>query len=163
MKVEKQLVPVLREGIGVIKMIFFQKLKPYLSENHPDLEQGDVGRLAGAIINEVFGTPNRDPSFVAFADRNRAIIDEEVDNLSEAFEELRIPLTDALRMQFLCDVHEGGGDDAVLARAKERNILIADRDVPLPKFFMNTVRRLGVACNILSPESLALSAEEEPH
>jgi len=160
MEVEKQLVPVLREGISIVKLILFKKLKPYLAQKYSEMEQGDVGRLTGAIINELFGTPNPDSAFIEFIEKNKATIAEELNQIGSEFEELRIPLTDAMRMQFLCDTQEGGGDEAVLARAKELNILIVDRDVPLPKFFMNTVRTLGVAFNILSPEALNLSSED---
>lgn len=161
MTVEGKLIPVLREGITIIKMIIFKQLKPYLSEKYPALGPTDISRLSGAIINDIFGTPNTEPDHLQFAETHHEKINRELNALAAEFKTLRIPLTDALRIQFLCDTQDGIENEALLTRARDLGILITDRDVPLPKFFMNSVRRLGVAFNLLAPEALEISDLDE--
>lgn len=149
MAFESKLVPILREGVMVIKMIFFKKLKGYLSRKYPGGETAYINKLCGAIINDLFGTPNTEESFATFVKENRARIEEEMRHIAGEFEEMRIPLTDALRIQFLCDRQEGIDSSAILFRAKELQILLVDREVPLPARFLDLVRKLGGACNFL--------------
>ncbi len=152
MEFESKLIPVLREGVNVVKMILFKELKPYLTQKYPERDPADISRLNGAIINDLFGTPNTEARFMNFINENRSVIDTELNCIAVEFESLRIPITDALRVQFLCDSQEGLGNEGILARAKEAGILLVDRDVPLPKFFMTLVRRIGVAHNVLAPQ-----------
>jgi hypothetical protein len=70
--------------------------------------------------------------------------------ISKNLDHLRIPLTDALRIQFLCDSHEGIDSTAVLERAERQEILIVEREVPLPGAFMSVVRSFGRAYGILN-------------
>jgi hypothetical protein len=141
---ESKLIPIMREGVGIIKMILFKEMRDSLVVKYGK-EQGYAARLAGAVINELFGTPNLQAEFVAFTEANRKIIEIELSRLPFAFEKLRIPLTDALRVQFLCDSLEGIDSQQVLLRAKELQILVIDRELPLPKNFLDLVRRLGGA------------------
>jgi hypothetical protein len=55
--IDRKLIPSLREGIDVVKMIFFKNLKEYLMKKFP--EEGDVyaGMLAGAMMNDLFSVP----------------------------------------------------------------------------------------------------------
>jgi hypothetical protein len=157
-QVEMKLVPVLREGVNVVKMIFYKNLRAHLGKKHPDRTPEHIGRLSGAVLNELFGCPNAAEPFKSFAEKNRAAIDRELHQVAADFEPFRIPLTDALRVQFLCDSREGVDGQAVLSRARDLGVLIVDREVPLPKTFMNQVRRLGVAFNLLAP----MDIPEEP-
>lgn len=151
MEFEERLVPVLREGVNLVKMILFKNLKPHVEKKYPGDTPAYATRMTGAIVNELFGTPSDVEPFKTFTEDNRAAIEEEMGLVAGTFGELRIPLTDALRVQFLCDDREGIDSQASLSRAKDLGILIVDRDVPLPKTFMNQVRRLGVAFGLLSP------------
>jgi hypothetical protein len=148
--VEQTLIPVLREGGAVVKMILFKELKPYLGEKYPQRGAEFAGRLSGAVINELFGTPNPDPTFAAFAQAHRVIIHDELGLLAVRHPNLRIALTDALRIQFLCDHQEKIDSSAVLSRADELGILVVEREVPLPATFMNMVRTLGNRLNLLA-------------
>jgi hypothetical protein len=148
--VEQTLIPVLREGVAVVKMILFKELKPYLGEKYPQRGAEFAGRLSGAVINELFGTPNPDPTFAAFAQAHRVIIHDELGLLAVRHPNLRIALTDALRIQFLCDHQEKIDSSAVLSRADELGILVVEREVPLPATFMNMVRTLGNRLNLLA-------------
>ena len=106
-KVEGEIVPTLRQGIDIIKMVLFKELKPHMKKSYPQLEPEDTGRLAGAVINNLFGIEDMEKTVEAFTAANQHLIDAEVAAFAENFDHLRIPLTDALRVQYLCDSHEG--------------------------------------------------------
>jgi hypothetical protein len=143
-------------------MIFFKDLKAHLEKKHPQHPPDVIARLAGAVLNELFGTPSTEESFKSFAEEYRPAIDEALRHIPVAFERLRIPLTDALRVQFLCDSREGVDSRAVLSRARDLGVLIVDREIPLPKTFMNQVRRLGVAYNLLAPLDIPEKTDTQP-
>ena len=73
--------------------------------------------------------------------------------LPTVFPELCGPLTDALRMQFLCDSREGIDRTDMLNHARDLNVLVLDRDLPLPKHFLEMVRTLGSGLRILEPKN----------
>lgn len=150
MSVDQKLIPALREGVEVVKMILFKELKPYLGEKYPNRGADFAGRLSGAVINELFGTPNPARAFAAFADEHRDVICDELALLAVRHPKLRIPLTDALRMQFLCDRQAGIDSATVLSRADQLGILATEREIPLPATFMNLVRTLGSRLNLLA-------------
>jgi hypothetical protein len=149
MQLESRLIPILREGVDVVKMIFFKKLKTHLTQKYPARELEYINRLAGAILNDVFGTPNSSEPFASFWQQNQEAIKQELFTVASTFAEMRIPLTDALRVQFLCDHQEGVDSAATLAHAKTLKILLADREVPLPANFLNLARSLGAAFDFL--------------
>lgn len=161
-QIQSKLVPVLREGVDIVKMILFKELKPYLTAKYPDKDARFISRLAGAILNDLFGIENLMEPFAGFKREHQALITKELRALPDRFSELRIALTDALRVQFLCDSREGIDSQSVLARANALGILLVDRDIPLPKFFMNLVRKLGVSHQILDPEAV-LAIPEDDH
>ena len=147
---ESRLIPIIREGIEVIKMIFFKQLKEYLLVNRPERDSAYCRRLAGCIINTLFGTENPAEPFASFAAANAEHIACEMRNIPWAFAKMRIPLSDALRVQFLCDSIEGIDSATILIQADELGILLHDRPVPLPKHFLDLVRRLGRGFNLLA-------------
>jgi hypothetical protein len=148
MEYEKRLIPILREGIHLVKMFLYKELRQGLSEKYADRERVFVGRLTGAIINELFGTPNREEPFLTFNHENEAIINDELKTLAADYPELKIPLTDALRVQFICDSQEDGENVAILNQASELGVLLVERDFPLPDHFMNLARSLGEISDI---------------
>jgi len=148
-KIDAKLVPVLREGIDIIKMVLFNELKPFLERMYPERDPGDIIRLTGAVVNDLFGVENMEESFASFTRENAHIIKKEVETIATHFDHLHIPLTDALRIQYLCDSHEGVNSESVLEKAKDLNIILIDREVPLPGAFMSLVRSFGVAYKIL--------------
>lgn len=152
---ESKLVPVLREAVTVIKAVFFKRLKANLMREYPRQNSVYLNRLSGAVVNELFGTPNTDPVFTEFSTENHGRILAELNTLASALSDLQGPLTDALRVQFLCDNLEGIDSGPALIRAEGLGILLVDREVPLPKTFMNLVRRVGVAHSLLKPSAFA--------
>ena len=151
MTFENKLIPILREGVDIVKMISFKKLKEALARKHPDQENAFIAKLAGALINAIFGTPPHEEPFALFARNHANLIAHELAKAGTMLEELRIPLTDALRIQALCDHQEGRDSTATLQHAQELGILLADRDLPLPHSFIELIRKLGSAFGLLLP------------
>jgi hypothetical protein len=149
MEPKSKLLPVLRDAVSIVKMVLFKELKKHLKHEYPQEDATGISRLAGAVVNELFGTPNTSTQFAQFAAENEQRIQSELDKLSVNFEYLKIPLTDALRVQFLCDSLEGIDSGPALKKAESISMLMVERDVPLPKTFMAMVRRVGAAHNIL--------------
>lgn len=151
MKLESKLVPIVREGIEIVKMIFFKQLQTYLAGKFPDQEKPFINKLAGAVINQYFGIVLDDPVFVQFAADNQAAVDEVLREVPKNLETMRIPLTDALRIMTLCDYQEGIENPKLLERANEYGILLIDREMPMPNKFVELIRRLGEAFGLLTP------------
>ncbi len=150
-EIDREFIPSLREGVDVIRMVFFKKMRDFLITKYPGQEKRVYGIIAGAVINQLFGTPNPDAQIQQFVQENDAVISAELQELSMNFADFRIPLTDALRIHYLCNFKEELDDAAatVLAKAKELGVLIEERDVPLPKGFMELVYRIGKAHGLL--------------
>lgn len=151
MTFESKLTPILREGVEIVKMISFKKIKDALAKKYPEMEPPIIGKLAGALVNAIFGTPSQEESFVIFARNHADLIAREQTNLEGMLEEIRIPLTDALRIQSLCDHQEGLDSTGILQQAQKLGILLVDRDLPLPHSFIELVRRLGSGFGLLLP------------
>ncbi len=151
MENQRGLMQGLREGVDIVRMVFFLRARKSLQERYTDKGEEFPRLLAAAILNRLFGTPNPEEPYRGFAQRNRELVDQELSRVPEQFPELLIPLTDALRIHFLCNHCEGMPDLSaeILARARDYGILIEDRDVPLPKGFMNLVHRIGEAYGLL--------------
>ena len=149
---ESKLIPILREGIDMVKLIIYLKLKEHIAQKDP-VKSGDyVNKLTGAIVNRLFGIVNEQEEFVNFSEKNQDAINRELTAFSSNLSELCIPLTDALRVQFLCDSREGNDNPEILKHAREIGVLVEERDVPMPARFIHLVRSLGTAFGILAPE-----------
>lgn len=138
-----QLVAVLREGVSVVQMILFKELRAKTAAAHPDKEPAFLAMLAGAMVNEVFCSPNPEERFVHFRSQNRALIEQGLLAIRDEQPHLLPALTDALRIQMLCDRQEGVDGPDLLAKANDLGILLLDRPVPMPSTFMTLVRGLG--------------------
>lgn len=146
-----RLIAVLREGIGLAQMIVFKEIKIRLDQHRPDLAATIRSKLAGAVTNELFGTPNPDPGHRRFHQEHRAIIEQELLGLAANLPHLRPCLTDALRLQAICDNQEGAPTDDTLVTAAKLGILLKNRDIPLPSVFMTMVRELGANHRLIVP------------
>ncbi len=153
-QVEREFIPALREGVEIVKMIFFMKVREKAEAYYPAEDRGYFGMLAGAVVNDFFGTPNPEQRFRDFAEQNRERIDRMLADVPVHMESLCIPLTDALRVQFLCDHQEGleDGSGEVLKKAKQRGILLEERGVPLPRQFMNLVYHIGKSYGLVKDQ-----------
>lgn len=142
-QIPTKLIAVLREGISVIQMVLFKELRTLFTEKHPERDVTNRAMLTGAIINKLFGTENPEEKFKKFNSENKGVIEQELLGLSAQFPELLGNLSDALRVQVLCDNMEGENSEHLLSQAEELNILLKDRELPLPSTFMTLIRRLG--------------------
>lgn len=138
-----QLISALREGISVIQMVIFKEVKKSLKKRHSGRDATELLMLAGAITNELFGTPNPEPRFVRFREQHQALIEGELSGLARQLPQLKGCLTDALRTQVLCDNQEGVSEPGVLQTADSLGLLLKERNIPLPSVFMTLARGLG--------------------
>lgn len=161
-----RLIPIMREGICVVQMILFKELRTLLTRKYPALDAQSVAMLTGAVTNELFGSLNTEKEFEEFRRQNRAAIEQELLSLAQELPDLAAPLTDALRMQALCDQALGADEEKVttnerlLTHAAEIGLLIRERELPLPSTFMIMVRTLGDAHHLLIPPS-EISSEDD--
>ena len=137
------LIQVLREGIGVVQMVIFKELRTSFAEKYPDRDITSRSMLVGAIINRMFGMENPEAKFKKFSQDNKAVIEQELIDLPRNHPALLNRITDALRIQVLCDNQEGEDSTMVLQRAEEFGYLVKNREIPLPSTFMTLIRRLG--------------------
>ncbi len=148
---ESKLIPILRQGVAVIQMILFKRMRDHLARRCPGRDTVDINKLSGAIVNDLFGMANTEEPFASFVNENKECIEEEINTIPSEIADVMIPLTDALRITVLCDNQEGIDTSAILQRAKDRKLLLVPREVPLPGRFINLVRELGSKYDILLP------------
>ncbi len=148
---DSRLIPILREGVAVIQMLFFKEFKSVIVRKHPDLDSSAQTMLAGAITNEIFGTHNREEKFQLFRNSHQGIIEQELMSLTSELPQMTAPLSDALRIQTLCDNQEGIDSTHVLQQANSIGLLPEDREIPMPSSFMETVRTLGAIHKLIIP------------
>ncbi len=160
-KKDSRLIPILREGVAVIQMIFFKDLKAVIARKHPELDTTAQTMLTGAITNEIFGSHNKDAKFLQFHAKHRGHIEQELLAIPEELPQLINPVADALRVQVLCDKQEDIDSSNILHLANSINILPPDREVPLPSAFMETVRTLGALYKLIVPPVEIGSTEEQ--
>ena len=115
--------------------------------------------MAGrAVVNNLFGTEAADPEVNAFARKQRELIEQELRELKDRVGDLVPYLTDAMRMQTICDNHEGVHSIPCLLMAKELGLLDEERVLPMPSTFMIAVRKLGAEYGLVE----AMDATPDP-
>ena len=149
--VDNRLLPVMRDAVTTVQMILFQVLRQSLRERQPEQDETLHTRLAGAVINNLFGTGPVDEAVSAFAAANRELVEAELRGLADHCGGLRPMLTDALRMQAICDNQEGIHSMPSLLMARALGLLEEARELPLPSTFMLQVRTLAVAHGLIEP------------
>lgn len=155
-----QLVTALREGVGLVQMLLYKELRERLRAEQPARDQMEVALLAGAITGEVFAARNPDEKFVEFRKMHWAEIEQELLFLQQNHTELCLFLTDALRIQVLCDYHENINSAALLHTAQRYGYLDTDRETPLPSSFMTNIRKLGSQNGLIIPP-VTINSEQD--
>jgi hypothetical protein len=158
---KSQLLTVLEEGVGLVQMILFKELRRLFKQKYSDRDIIFLSMLAGAVTNELFGSQNPEKKFQAFKNDNMTLIDQELNGLSRELPELRPNITDALRIQALCDNQLGGDSSVNLTKADQLGILEKDRDIPLPSTFMTMIRKLGEQHGLIVPPVLITPDEDK--
>lgn len=147
-----RLLPILLEGIEVNKMVLYRKLRTFIASRHPEQPPAFPRQMAGAIINDLFASPTDLPEPVAaFMIAHREVIDFERQAFTSEAPEMKIVLTDTLRMQTVCDLMAGLPEPGLLQRAESAGILLTEREIPLPHSFIDMARRLGKTNGLLTP------------
>ncbi len=145
-----KLIPALREAVELVKLILFKRISSQLSKDFADKTPAFSKRLTGALINKIFAMDNPDAVFQEFCQNNELIIAARIAKLPAQYSELLIPLSDALRIQFMCDCQDGTEDANFLERAKDLGLLLLERDMPMPGSFLNMVGKLAMADGLVT-------------
>ena len=151
MENESKLVPILREGVEIVKMIAFRDLREVVCRRFPERERQYHNKLTGAVINRCFGIVNPETEFQEFAQSEYQVIEDILMSLTADLPQLRIPLTDALRIMVLCDHQEGVENSTILSQNQNYGILLVERDLPMPHRFIELVRRIGASLGLVVP------------
>lgn len=159
---DSKLIPVMREAVLTVQMVLYRTLKENMATRFADWPQEKHGRMAGAVVNNLFGTEALDPGVTEFARAHRELVEDELHSLAENCENLIPFLTDALRMQTICDNQENIHSFGCLLMARELGILREDRALPLPSTFMLSVRNLAAAHGIIEKVEVAPPPEDPP-
>jgi hypothetical protein len=155
---DTEIVPVMREAVAMVQMILFQRLRENIRLRYQDWPEQERTRLAGAAVNNLYGTDPADQQVNSFAREHRQLIEEELRGLHSSVADLVPHITDSLRMQTICDNHEGIHSIPCLLLAKELGILDEERVLPMPSTFMLSVRKLGAECGLIKAQ--AMEAEQ---
>ncbi|MCL2789068.1 MAG: hypothetical protein FWD79_00330 [Desulfobulbus sp.] len=158
--VDNKLIPVMREAIVTVQMLLFRNLRQSIHDRYIDRTEPEHTQLAGAVINNLFGTLPADAAVAAFGAANRELVERELRDLAVTCAPLVPLLTDTLRMKAICDNQEGIHSMPSLLMARALGILQEDRELPLPSTFMLQVRSLAAEHGLVEP--MAPPAEEPP-
>ena len=148
---ENTVLPLMREAVLMVRMLLHRHLLADFASRRANMAPEERVRLAGALVNNLFGTQPEDSSVAAFAQQERALVEEELRGLAARTGKLGPLLTDALRMHCICDEQEGRNSTASLLLAQTVGLLDLERPVPLPSTFMLSVRALAVAEGLVQP------------
>lgn len=157
---DSRVIPVMREAVTTVQLVLFGVLKNKLREKFPNWETDEYRQLIGSIVSDVFGTPAQDPDSVSFARENLDIIEQELREMAVNIPQLLPILTDALRMQTLCDHEEGVNSLPTLLRARALGLLLEERTIPMPSTFMIAVRKIGAEHGLIQGSKPSPSSEE---
>ncbi len=152
---DSKVIPVMREAVAMVQMIVYRELRGRIAEKYADWSPDAYRRLVGSIVNDIFGTAAREPDILRFCRRHIETIEEELRDLAGNVPELLPCLTDALRMQTLCDHEEGINTLPTLLRARALGVLLEDRPIPMPSTFMILTRQLGAQYGLLEGPAAA--------
>ena len=159
---DSKVVPVMREAIVMVQMILYQRLKGDVQQRYQDWQDQEKQWLAGAVVNNLFGTEAADKQVNIFARSQRELIEQELRELKERVADLIPHLTDALRMQTICDNHEGIHSIPCLLMARELELLDEERVLPMPSTFMIAVRKLAAEYGLIEEVEATPQAEDPP-
>ncbi|PIE56518.1 MAG: hypothetical protein CSA34_03815 [Desulfobulbus propionicus] len=147
------MIPVMREAILTVQMVCYRRVVSALAGRQSELEPAQRLRLAGAVINNLFGTRPEDSEVARFGTRHPELVEQELYGLKETLADMLPLLTDALRMQTICDNQEGIHSIGSLLMARTLGLLDENRSLPMPSTFMLSVRTLAATEGLVEPMS----------
>ncbi len=154
-EIDSKIMPVMREAIAIVQMVLYKQLQNSISTRYEESSTEEQQRLAGAVVNNLFGTEPLDKEVVEFAKENRELVEKELHTIAELLQPLCPYLTDALRMKAICDNQEGTHSIPSLLMAKALGILQEERALPMPSTFMLSVRTLAQVNGLVEPIKVA--------
>ena len=157
--VDNKVIPVMREAVTTVQMVLFKALRQNVHDRYVDQDDNYHTHLAGAVINNLFGTLPMDEEVINFAGNHRELVERELHGLKESVSELIPIVTDALRMKTICDNQEGIHSIGSLLMAKALGILQEERVLPMPSTFMLQVRLLASTHGLIEPMEATPSDE----
>lgn len=149
--VNNKVIPVMRDSVTMVQMVLFKMLRQSIHDRYVDESADYHTQLAGAVVNNLFGTRPHDMGMEAFAATHRELVERELRELPATCPELLPVLTDGLRMKTICDNQEGIHSIGSLLMAKALGILDEARELPMPSTFMLQVRALAAAHGLIEP------------
>lgn len=149
--VDNKVIPVMREAVTTVQMVLYKVLRQSVHDRYVDRPDIYHTQLAGAVINNLFGTRPLDEAVSAFATGNRELVERELRDLKDSVADLIPVITDALRMKTICDNQEGIHSIPSLLMAKALGLLQEERDLPMPSTFMLQVRALASVHGLIEP------------
>lgn len=150
-RIDSRLLPVMREAVMMVQMIVFKVLRQNVHDRYVDAVEPFHTNVAGAVMNNLFGTHPVDDQVVSFATTNRELIERELREMATGCPQLLPILTDALRMKTICDNQEGIHSIPSLLMARALGLLQEERELPLPSTFMLQVRKLAAEHGLVTP------------
>lgn len=160
LQIDNKVLPVMREAITMVQMVLYKQLMADMCTRQ-EISDRDQQRLAGAVVNNLFGTQPADAAVSSYGAENRELVEEELRSIAERLGTLCPFLTDALRMQAICDNQEGIHSIPSLLMAKALGILQEERALPMPSTFMLSVRTLAAQHGLVK-QMKAAPAPEPP-
>ena len=148
---ENRLTAALNEAVGLVQMLLYKAIRQSAQKRFPQGDQTEISMLAGAVTGEIFDAHNPAEKFAEFRRVHQKEIDLELLGLSEYCPEMVPHITDALRIQVLCDNQENKESSHILLKALDYGYLDEKRPAPLPSTFMTSVRELGKAHGVVVP------------
>lgn len=149
--VDNKVLPVMREAVTTVQMVLFKVLRQSVHDRYVDQDESFHTQLAGAVINNLFGTQPLDRAVSIFAMDNRELVERELRDLKGVVGDLIPVITDTLRMKTICDNQEGIHSIPSLLMAKALGLLQEERDLPMPSTFMLQVRMLASSHGLIEP------------
>ena len=132
-------------GVDTVRLILYNVLTGEFSKKYQEKGEGFYKTLAGATVNEIFGS-HTEASQIAF-DENRKIIVDEIKNLGTKYTELKRPITDAIRVLIQASFMLSGklpeNQESIFKNAMERKIFIKGGENPEPNAFLEMTKELG--------------------
>lgn len=150
-QLDSKVIPVMREAVATVQLVLFGQLMKKLAGTYADWTPDEFRRLVGSLVNDLFGTPAQDKESQEFARKHIDVVEKELRAMADNVPDMLPFLTDALRMQTLCDHEEGVNSLPTLLRARAVGLLQEERTLPLPSTFMIAVRQLGSTHGLLKP------------
>ena len=157
--VDNKVIPVMRDAVTTVQMVLFKLLRQSVHDRYVDQSETFHTQLAGAVINNLFGTQPVDAEVSTFGNSNRELVERELHDLKNSVGNLIPVITDTLRMKTICDNQEGIHSIPSLLMARALGILQEDRPLPMPSTFMLQVRALAAEHGLIEPMAAAPSPE----